>query len=162
MNELIDLVKDVAPGVATLLGGPLAGGVVSFLGDHLLGNASASISDVIATVKDPSVAVQLKQLDTQLKIASLNKAQDIVDDSTKLDLAQNGIVQAEVSQPGIFGKWHDALGWMCILVLGFDTIGVGIASMFHISVTSVPLTEFLPILMTIIGARTFEKFKGVQ
>lgn len=62
-----DLLKQVAPTIASALGGPMAGGVVKRLGDALLGDSKASEEKVAQAVlsADPAMFERLKVLEAE-------------------------------------------------------------------------------------------------
>lgn len=67
METLIGLLKTAAPAVATILGGPIAGTAVKFLGQALLGDESADVETVTDAVKT-ATPDQLSALDGKWKI----------------------------------------------------------------------------------------------
>jgi hypothetical protein len=72
----------IAPGIATLLGGPLAGGAVKLLADSLLDGGSsgdhakdeASLANALAGGITPEIRAKIIDADTQLKLASMTFA----------------------------------------------------------------------------------------
>lgn len=152
MNELISLVKDVAPGVATLLGGPIAGGVVSFLGDHILGNASASVSDIVTAVKDPDTYEKLKECETQLAITKIQA-------NVQLQTAQlaNANVQGEVNvalaKTGSFfyNGPHAALLWVGTLAFLNNYVLLPYLHAIFPQIISLDLTAMMPVMMGLLG-----------
>jgi hypothetical protein len=67
MSSWKDLVRSVAPALATALGGPVAGIAVKELGVKLLGKEDASESEIAAAVASggSDVLIKLKELDQQ-------------------------------------------------------------------------------------------------
>jgi len=65
------LIKSVAPTIGTALGGPAAGMAVKFVADKLLGNPSASETEVADFVANatPETMLKLKELDKDFEIA---------------------------------------------------------------------------------------------
>ena len=62
MNELLSLVKGIAPGIATALGGPLGGLAVSALAERF--GVADEVEAVTNAIKgDPEAAIKLKQLE---------------------------------------------------------------------------------------------------
>ena len=65
-----DIVKTVAPTIASALGGPAAGMGIKFLADKLLGDPNATEIDVENYIKtaSPDDMLKLKQLDVDFKL----------------------------------------------------------------------------------------------
>ena len=62
MNELISMVKGFAPGIATVLGGPLAGMAVTALSKQL--DVKDEVDAVLQAInKDPEAEAKIKQLE---------------------------------------------------------------------------------------------------
>ena len=62
MNELLGLVKNIAPSIATALGSPLAGMAVSALAERF--GVEDEVEAVTKAIKsDPEAAIKLKQLE---------------------------------------------------------------------------------------------------
>lgn len=64
-----DTLRAVAPGIATLLGGPLAGAIVGELSNTLLSKPDGTLEEVAAAVASasPDVLVKLKQLENDIR-----------------------------------------------------------------------------------------------
>ena len=79
----------VAPALATALGGPLAGLAVREIGGKLLGNESASESDVAAAIAGgtPDMLLKLKELDLQFqaRMAELGVELERLDNADRSD-----------------------------------------------------------------------------
>lgn len=66
-----DLLKQVAPGIASVLGGPLGGMAIAVLSKTLLkkdGGTEDEIAEVLATAQDPALLVELKKADQQFAV----------------------------------------------------------------------------------------------
>lgn len=64
MNELLSLVKNVAPGIATALGGPLGGMAVTALAERF--GVKDEVEAVTKAIKaDPEAAMKLQQLELE-------------------------------------------------------------------------------------------------
>lgn len=64
MNELMEILKNAAPALATAVGGPLGGMAVKAIADKL--GVPASISDVTNALQaNPDLAAKLKEIDTR-------------------------------------------------------------------------------------------------
>lgn len=76
------LVGNVAPGLATALGGPLAGAAVKVIADKVFGNPNASEADVAAALSSGSltgeqiVALKQAEIEMQLELARIEQATD--------------------------------------------------------------------------------------
>ena len=68
MSDWKSIVRQVAPTIATALGGPLAGLAAKTLGDGLLGDSRASESDISQALLDPDGLLKLKTLESEFKI----------------------------------------------------------------------------------------------
>jgi hypothetical protein len=68
MSGFLDILKAVAPTIATALGGPLAGAAISFLGDKLGVSepTQEKIADIISGAK-PEDLLKIKQLDVEFE-----------------------------------------------------------------------------------------------
>ena len=68
MNDILKFIGSVAPTVATMLGGPLAGVIASVAGRIFMGNDKASPDDVLKFVaqnQNPETLVKLKELEVE-------------------------------------------------------------------------------------------------
>lgn len=83
-----ETLRAVAPGIATALGGPLAGAAVKILGDKVLGRPDATQDEVVAALSSGSltgeqiVALKSAEQTFQLEMAKIDASQDaaIIDD----------------------------------------------------------------------------------
>lgn len=71
LNKVVEILRGVAPTVATVLGGPMAGVAVKALANNLTGNPDATVDEVEAAVigAAPADLVKLKQVEADLKVA---------------------------------------------------------------------------------------------
>jgi len=71
LKDLLPIIKNVAPAIATALGGPVAGVATKFLGDALMGDENAPEVDIAAALQSPDNLVKLRELNNtfQLKMA---------------------------------------------------------------------------------------------
>ena len=69
-NELLSIIRTVAPGIATAFGGPLAGMAVRAVSQTLLGRPDGTQEEVEAIIAgaSPSDLLKLKELDKHFKI----------------------------------------------------------------------------------------------
>jgi hypothetical protein len=65
-----DILRTVAPTIATALGGPLAGAGTKFLAEKFLGNSEATEAELSQAIEQatPQDLVKLKELDNQFRI----------------------------------------------------------------------------------------------
>jgi hypothetical protein len=64
MNDLLNLLKDVAPALATAVAGPMGGLAVKAIADKL--GVTASITEVTKALQEnPDLALKLKEIDTR-------------------------------------------------------------------------------------------------
>jgi hypothetical protein len=78
MSNWKEIVGAVAPGLATVLGGPLAGGVVSILAEKLLGQSSgdavqdeAKIAGMLSGGITPEIRARIVEAETALKMEAM-------------------------------------------------------------------------------------------
>lgn len=67
MSDWKNVIKAVAPTIATALGGPLAGAAVSTVSNALLGKPDGSESEISAAVNNPDALGKLKEADYAFK-----------------------------------------------------------------------------------------------
>ena len=69
MSDWKDVIKAVAPGLATILGGPLAGAAVSALSTAVLGKEGGSQDELAAAISgaSPDILARIKEADAKLK-----------------------------------------------------------------------------------------------
>jgi len=87
MDELISMVKGFAPGIATVLGGPLAGMAVSALSKQL--GVKDEVDAVMRAInKDPEAEAKIKQLEH-------DKFKAILEDKANARQREASVVQSE-------------------------------------------------------------------
>ena len=126
---LLDIIKVVAPTIATALGGPLAGAAVSFLADKLeVGEKTQeAIERQLAGMK-ASDMVRLKELD-------LDFQKFMAENGIKLDMAQIAVNTEEAKSENLFvAGWRPAVGW------------VGAVSLFYVAIVD-PMARFAAYVM---------------
>jgi hypothetical protein len=85
MNELLEMLKNAAPALATAVAGPMGGMAVKAIADKL--GVPASITDVTKALQEnPDLALKLKEIDTrafeaETKAVSERWQADMVSDS---------------------------------------------------------------------------------
>lgn len=117
--NLGDILKSVAPTLATAFLGPLAGAATSFLADKLgTGNTVEAVTQAIAGLS-PADMVKMKELDVQFK-------EFMADNAIKLDLGEQEINKIEAqSNRGVWldlfiAGWRPYLGWVGGLGIGYQ------------------------------------------
>lgn len=112
-----DILKSIAPAIATALGGPLAGAAVSFLGDKL-GIKDATLDKIQQTFAGMTgeQLVEMKKLDIdfQTKMAEIGISIDLAQISTNTEEAK--------SENWFVAGWRPAVGWLGALGLGYACI----------------------------------------
>lgn len=117
------LVGSVAPGLATALGGPLAGAAVKVIADKVLGNPNASEADVAAALASGSLsgeqiaALKQAELDFQVEMARIDQASEAAYIADTASARQQTVDLAKVESPLAWG----AAIVSTLIVVGFFT-----------------------------------------
>lgn len=183
LDTLIKIVSTVAPILGDLLGSPLAGAGIALLGQKLLGNSAASVSDIINSLKEsPDQIVKLKEIEADLKKQQMenNLAEDTLDANNQL--AQVDLDKTEAQSGNWFqSSWRPLTGWVCCLGWAYSTIGLAvIKSLCALAVLAGtnpqlsqqvisllptidagPLTTMLLAMLGMAGWRSLDKMNGV-
>lgn len=162
--NLADIVKGVAPTIATALGGPLAGAAVTFLADKL--GASDKTQEAVTQIIQGVDPVKMKELDNQFQVQMAQMG-------ISLQLAQIGVNTEEAKSTNWwvaggrpFVMWVSGFAFAYAAV--FEPICRFIAQVLYgyngaFPVLNTDLTmQVLMGLLGLGGLRTFEKFKGVE
>ena len=157
-----DIFKVIAPTIATVLGGPLAGAAVSFLADKM--GVSDATQDKIQELLSGTDPVKLKELEYDFK-------KFMADNVQKLDLAQISVNVEEAKSQNLFvAGWRPAVGWIGAAGLAYAAIlepllrfvsqvGFAYTGLFPVIDTMLTLQVLLGILG--LGAmRSFDKKTG--
>lgn len=108
MNEIL---KSIAPAIATALGGPLAGVAIKFLADKL-GVPAESVTSAVAGMTGDQL-IKMKELDLEFK-------KHLEDNNIKLVLAQTEINLEEAKSSNWFiSGWRPYVGWICGTAFGY-------------------------------------------
>lgn len=159
--SLADVLKEVAPAVASALGGPLAGLAVGFVAKQF-GVDESKIAEVVQGA-DP---VRMRELDNQFQeyMTSLG---------IQLQLAQIDVNKAEAQNTNWFvAGWRPFVGWIGGFALAYAAIIEPIARftanvMYHYT-GAFPIIDTnltMQVLMGMLGLgimRTYEKSKNVE
>lgn len=106
-----DLLKTLAPAIATALGGPLAGVAIKFLSDKL-GVPVESVTETVAGMTGDQL-IKMKELDLEFK-------KHLEDNNIKMVLAQTDINAKEAESSSIFvAGWRPFVGWICGTAFGY-------------------------------------------
>jgi hypothetical protein len=159
--SLTDTLKDLAPALATALGGPLAGLAVGFIAKQF-GVDPDKIADVVQGA-DP---VKMKELDDNFKMYMANLG-------ISLQLAQIQVNTEEAKSTNwLVAGWRPAVGWVGAFSLAYAAIIEPVARftanvMYHYAgafpIIDINLT--MQVLMGLLGLgamRTYEKSKGAE
>ena len=163
--SIADILRSVAPTLATALGGPLAGMAATFLAGKL-GLSESSVEAVSAAVAGMSGAelVRMKELDVQFQTA-------MAENGIKLDLAQIGVNTEEAKSANLFvAGWRPFIGWTCGAGMAYAAIvlpvmefiakvGFGYAGDFP-KVDWAILGQVLLGILGLGGMRTYEKTRN--
>ena len=158
-----DILKSVAPMIASALGGPLAGAAVSFLASKL-GVDPAVVEQTVAGMT-PADLVKMKELDNEFKL-------EMAKVGISLDLAQIGVNTAEAQSESVFvAGWRPAVGWIGAASLGYVAIVEPLARFVALVVAHyngpfpvIDTSLTMQVLTGILGLgamRSFDKVKGV-
>jgi hypothetical protein len=134
--------------------------------------AVLSIGESLITRLFPDPA---KQAEERLKLAAMAQEGDLTRLKANVDLmlAQIEVNKTEAAHKSTFvAGWRPAVGWLCVLVMAFNYVGVYIlefASLLFDSKLTLPdrfdMSELYPILFGMLGIggmRSFDKAKGTQ
>ncbi len=166
-NAIVDLIRSVAPTIATALGGPLAGAAVGFLSNKLglSENTVEAVQNAVAGMK-PEDLVKMKQLD-------LDFQKFMAENNIKLDLAQLDVNKEEAKSTNWFvAGWRPGIGWVCGFALAYVAVLEPIVRFFAQVVFSyggefpiIDTTITMQVLLGILGLgamRSTEKIKGAE
>ena len=156
---MLEILKAIAPGVATALGGPLAGMAAGWLASKL-GVPADQVQATIAGMK-PDDLLKMKEIDIEFQ-------KFMAENGIKLDLAQIAVNQEAARST----NWFVAGGrpfilWTCGVAFAYATIlepllrflaqvGVGYNGAFTAIDTSLTMQVLLG-LLGLSGLRTYEK-----
>lgn len=162
--ELSDIIKSVAPTLATALGGPLAGAAVSFIADKL--GASDQTQSTVAQLVQGVDPVKLKQIDDDFRLHMSTLG-------IQLQLAQIQVNDTEAKSINVFiAGWRPFVGWVGGSALAYAAIVEPIARFtaqvgygYHGPFPMIDTTLTLQVLTGLLGLgamRTVEKHQGVE
>src|SRR5258708_749631 len=162
--NLGDILKSVAPTLATAFLGPLGGAATAFLADKLgTSNTVEAVTQAVAGLS-PAEMVKMKELDVQFK-------EFMADNAIKLDLAQVEVQKIEASSTNWFiAGGRPAIIWVCAAGLGYQLLLMPFLTWlslnFHWSVPptldGATLGATVSALLGLGGMRSFEKYNGVH
>jgi hypothetical protein len=157
MSFLVDILKTTAPVLASLVGSPLAGAAVAFLGKALLGNSSSSVEEIAVALKDPAMLIKLRELENQIPLALLAQ-----------QTAQINVNAKEAENTNLFvAGWRPFIGWglgSIIIFYALATTVLSILTALNVNLLVMPPLDpmvrdiVIGLLGLNIGTRTVEKF----
>jgi len=164
MSGLTDILKSVAPMIATALGGPLAGAAVSFLSSKL-GIDPAVVEQTVAGMT-PAQLVQMKQYDNEFKL-------EMAKVGISIDMAQIAVNTEEAKSGSTFvAGGRPAAIWVGVFSLAYAstieplmrfvaTVMFHYAGAFPVLNTTITLQVLFGLLG--LGAyRSFDKYNGTD
>lgn len=155
LDQLLGLVKNIAPTLFGALTGGTGGAVVSvvsWLGQTLLGDGKASIADIVKEIQQKKI--DIAKLDHDFKMAQLNADIALVRGQMELN-------KIEANGTSLFrAGWRPAVGWVCVIALFSNYIISPYLSIFGYTLPQLSDTLITGILLPMLGLgamRTFEK-----
>ena len=169
MSGITDVLQSIAPGIATALGGPLAGMAAGWLASKM-GVPADQVQNTIAGMT-PTDLVKMKELEIDFQ-------KFMADNGIKLQLAQIEVNKTEAASANWFvAGWRPFIGWTCGVAFAYSYILLPFLLFFAYWLGSdatikqlsqlpkLDLAAMLPILGGMLGLgamRTIEKRDGVQ
>lgn len=157
--SLLDIFKDVAPALATALGGPLAGLAVGFVAKQF-GVDPEKVAEVVQNA-DP---VKMKELDNQFKMYMAGLG-------IELDKAQISVNMEEAKSTSWWTSgWRPYVGWVCGTSLAYvaileplirfiATVGFSYHGIYPVIDTNLTMQVLLGML-GMSGLRSYDKKNG--
>jgi hypothetical protein len=165
-TSIAGIIGDVAPALATALGGPLAGAAVAFLSKEL--GLSESTTNAVANAvagMTPADMVKMKELDNQFKV-------QMAQQGISLQLAQIAANTAEAKSTNWWvAGWRPFVGWVGAMGLLYASFlfplmqFVATMNGYHGGFPALDTTITMQILFGLLGIgglRTVEKVKGAE
>lgn len=164
MSGIADLLRTVAPALATALGGPLAGAAVSFLSSKL-GIDPELVQQTVAGMT-PADLVKMKELDYEFQ-------KNMAELGIKIDMAQIDVNKTEAASTSLFvAGWRPFTGWVCGLGLAYvaivEPVGRFMAQVWFDYTGGFPVIDTSLTMQVLIGMlglgalRSTEKVKGTK
>ena len=132
-RKFVDLLKGIAPGIATAVGGPLGGVAMKFLADKFTGGDTGSVEDFLLsanpdTLKELKVAemefdAHMRELDIDLEKISAGD-RDSARDLAKTQGVMPQVIMSSVYTAGYFGVLFMFMG-------GYISVPEEYSSMFN-------------------------------
>jgi hypothetical protein len=125
MSDWKSILSQIAPTIATALGGPLAGAATAWVGNKLLGKPNATQDDIAAAISDPDTLLKLKTLDLEYKqhLADLGVKLDELDTADRASARSLAIakgISPQVSLSALFVLGY--FGILAALICGWAKI----------------------------------------
>lgn len=164
MSFLTDALKEIAPGVATALGGPLAGVAVQFLSNKLLGSDSGTQEQVVAAINasSPDALSKLK-LDDDFKVQMATIALETQKVQAQANLSQLDINKADAASGNWFAQdWEPLAAYVCIFGMAINFIVSPIVTFFGGHAPVLDLSEMMPVLLGMLGMGTLKTSRHLK
>ena len=163
-GNLAGIIKDVAPALATALGGPLAGAAVTFLADKF--GASEKTQAAVANIVQGVDPVKMRELDDQFNLQMAQMGLSI-------QLAQIGVNTEEAKSLNVFvAGWRPFVGWVGGFAFAYAAVfepvarfvakvAYGYGGAFPVIDTALTM-QILTGLLGLGALRSYEKKNGVE
>lgn len=120
-----------------------------------VGALGALAKDIRAAITGQAVLDPAKAAEIEMKLAEID-AQAMA--------AQAKVDEAEAVKGGFAGNWRPALGWVCVLGLATKFLVIPALTYFGLPAPVLDTSEMMTLvlgMLGLVGARSFEKAKGV-
>ena len=117
LDKVIDVVRTVAPGIATALGGPLAGTAVQALSNAIFSRPDATQDEVAEAIRtaDPELLRKMKQADQAFAVSMEELKIDLEQiAASDRDSARNREIKTKDTTPRILA-YIDSIGFFVVL-----------------------------------------------
>lgn len=173
-----DILRSVAPTIATALGGPLAGAAVDFIAGKFGTPATAeAVHETLAGLSAADL-VKMKEIDAEFQ-------KHMADNGISLQLAQIAVNTEEAKSTNwLVAGWRPAVGWVCVAALALSYMPKAIVltafwayqAYLNLAHPEIEVQALLPFpdlgvtdllgllgaILGIAGMRTVEKVKGAE
>ena len=162
MSGLADILKSVAPMIATALGGPLAGAAVGFIASKL--GVDPSVVEQTVAGMTPADLVKMKQidLDFQVEMKRLGISVDLAQIAVNTEEAKSGDWWVAGGRPAVI--WIGAFGLAYVTIVEplmrfIALVGFHYAGAFPVIDTSLTMQALFG-LLGLSGMRSYDKKNG--
>jgi len=125
----------------------------------LIDNPISSAIDAVAKIIDKVVPDKAAADSAKANLFALRETDDV-----KLAMAQIGVNQADAQSGSKFQAWwRPALAWVCLCDVFYEVLAYPILHKYYLTLdTANAVAITMPILLTLIGARSVDKYNGVD